>query len=149
MANINRTGRSKGRERYIEVPTYLFDSHAWSCLGTVSQAAWLALMRQYYGSNNGRIVMSSRALGVSLNCSKTTAERAITRLQTYGFVEIAKRSSFARKRLATEYRMTHLRCDVTGDPPSKAFMRLKAKTGEGQASHRFMGEPDRFISGPP
>ena len=56
---FNKTGRSNGKERYIEVPNYLFDSYAWSCLPPGSQVAWLRFMRKYYGSNNGQIVMSS------------------------------------------------------------------------------------------
>jgi hypothetical protein len=117
----------------------------------------LELMAEYYGSNNGRIVMSVRMLGTRLNCSQSTASRAIRDLITYGFVECSKASSFFEKRLAAEYRMTHIKCDATGKLPSNSFIRTEpngkaqglAATNNGQASvHSFTWETNRFISGP-
>jgi hypothetical protein len=91
-----------------------------------------------------------------LNCSPATASRAIRELITYGFVEVGKASSFSKKRLAAEYRMTHITCDVTGKPPSKTFMRITAndnaqrlparRNDQANPFHSFNHETDRFTS---
>jgi hypothetical protein len=71
----NKTGRSKQRGRYVEVPGYMLDSHAWQSLSVHARYAWLELMRTYYGSNNGQLGMGVRRLGKQVNCSKATAAR--------------------------------------------------------------------------
>jgi hypothetical protein len=164
MAKINKTGRSKGRDRYVEIPHYLVKCHAWRCLTVHSRAAWLELMTEYYGANNGKIVMSARMMGDRLNCSYATAARAINELITYGFVEIGTASAFPKKRLAREYRMTHIKCDLTGELATKAFMLLTAQTkltkpqvvqpklqpnGKANASHSSMGDTHSSISEQP
>jgi hypothetical protein len=149
MPKINKTGRSKGRDRYVEVPYYMMKCHAWRSLSVHSRAAWLELMTEYYGTNNGKIVMSTRMMGDKINCSQQTAWRAISQLITYGFVEISKASSFSKKRIATEYRMTHLKCDLTGELPTKTFMKLNTITSKANASHSSMGGTHSTISGAP
>jgi hypothetical protein len=76
------------------------------------------------GSNNGRIAMSARVLAKRLGVGPTTAARATRDLITYGFLEIAKSSSFSGKRRATEYLLTHFKDDITGDLPTRAFQNI-------------------------
>lgn len=127
------TGRSL-YEPYIRTPNYLFDCFAWHQLSLTARCAWHELARLYNGSNNGRLAMSSRTLAERLNCSKSPAAYALQELITYGFVEIAKGSSFSAKKLATEYRLTHVRCDVSGAKGAKTFMRLQAINGAEQTA---------------
>jgi hypothetical protein len=151
----------KGRstpEPYIKIPHYLFDSFAWSQLSVNARCAWTEIVRIFNGSNNGRLAMPARRLADRLRISKNTAERALHDLVTFGFIEVSKPSSFARKRLATEYRLTHWPCNVTKALPSKTFMKIGCDrpaigTMNGQnhrpmaGAHRPTTDPHRPITG--
>jgi hypothetical protein len=166
MGKTNQTGRSNKKDRYVALPHYIMNTFAWQRLPVTARAAWLEFVRVHNSFNNGKIAMSSRTLGERLGVSKTTAERAIKELLTFGFIEIAKSSTFTIKRRAAEYRLTHIKDDITGEPPSRAFQNIGkvAPIGNGlandeQQSHshnsrqdtasigswvnrdRFMGEP--------
>lgn len=119
-------GRSKHEGGYIKTPHYLFDCFAWRQISVNARCAWHEIMRLYNGSNNGTLAASSRWLADRLGVRKTCASEAIRELVTYGFLEIAKGSSFSAKKIASEYRLTHITCDATGTAPSKAFMRLNS-----------------------
>ena len=125
MGKIDKTGRSKFEGNYIKLPHYIFDCWAWSQLSANARCAWTEIVRVYNGSNNGRLAVPVRELADTLHISKSEAARTLQELTTFGFIEIAKRSSFARKRLATEFRLTHLPCDLTGLLPPKTFMKIK------------------------
>src|SRR5262245_2553043 len=67
--------------------------------------------------------MSVRTLGERLGCSKSTASRVLIELEDVGFIDTIKLGSFSRKQhRASEYRLTWLRCDLTGNLPTKKFM---------------------------
>ncbi len=68
--------------------------------------------------------MSSRQLGERLKVSHHTAWRAIRQLITFGFIERSRASSFSLKRHAAEYRLTHIKCDRTGDLPTNTFEKI-------------------------
>ena len=102
----------------------MLDCRAWRALSLPARAAFIELARIYNGRNNGTIAMSARALAERLRLSKDTAARALTELETKGFVERVKPGSFNwKQRHATEFGLTLYRCDVTQSIPSKAFMR--------------------------
>jgi hypothetical protein len=101
----------------------MLDSPAYQRLSPAARAAWIEVARLYNGCNNGQLAVSIRNLAGKLGISRSSAARAIRELLTFGFLELSKGSSFSRKRLAAEYRMTHVNCDVTGGLASKAFMR--------------------------
>jgi hypothetical protein len=119
----NRTGRNCHDGRFIQVPYYLLNSPAYRRLSPVARAAWIEIAKIYNGSNNGRLAVSSRDLGGKLGISRSSAARAIQQLLTFGFLEVSRASSFSQKRIAAEYRLAHVKCDVTGKLPSKGFMR--------------------------
>jgi hypothetical protein len=146
----NKTGRSKSRERYSIVPHSLLESFAWSCLSANGKVAWLEFCRTHNGTNNGRIALSVRVLGARLSVVPDTAARAIRELVTYGFLEITRGASFSGKRRATEYRLTHLKDDATGEPPSRAFQNIgKAlANGTGQAPHLNSNALAKTVSDP-
>ena len=83
MGKTNQTARKK--DRYVALPHYIMDTFAWQRLSVTARAAWLEFVRVHNSFNNGKIAMSSRTLGERLGVSKTTAERAIKELLTFGF----------------------------------------------------------------
>jgi hypothetical protein len=120
----NRTGRSKGCGKYVQLYEYIARSYGWSRLSPLAKVAWLEINFIYNGSNNGRLGVSSRALGDRLGVGKSSAARALDELLRWGFLDCMTSSDFGKKKLAAEYRLTHLPCHVTGDPPSRRFMRI-------------------------
>ena len=119
----DKTGRSRGAERFVALPFYLLECPAWLSLTAPARVIYLELMRLYNGSNNGSLALSVRDASDRCNIAKDTASRAFVELTDKGFVECARRGGFRRKtRLATEWRLTALRCDLTGQLPTKSFM---------------------------
>jgi hypothetical protein len=134
---FNKTGRGNKKERFVALPHYIMDTAAWRRLSVTARAAWLEFVRVHNGSNNGRLAMSSRILGKKLGLCKSAAAKAINELITYGFLEITRASSFSGKRRATEYQLTHLKDDITGELPSRAFQnigKIACDSGNGKAA---------------
>jgi hypothetical protein len=127
---MNKKGRSKSNlGRFVALPHYMLDSAAWKSLRPSSQATYIAIAHLYNGTNNGRLAMSNRMLAERIPYSRATAKRSIEELTKKGFIEIVTPGSFGCKlKLATEYRLTIQRCDVTSGLPSKAFMKWKSKS---------------------
>lgn len=123
MAAHKNNGRAKG-ERHVRIPHWILDCPKWRMLASNDKIVWVEALRRYNGSNNGFLALPSRLLADRMNVGKTTVARCLERLITFGFVEVTVRSSFSNKtRKATEYRLTHLPCDRTGQLASKLFMR--------------------------
>lgn len=121
----DHTGRSSEKPRYVRLEHWIVDCPAWQSLSTNARAAWIELVRIYNGSNNGRIALDVFTLGKRLDKSKSTASRALNELEIAGFIRTEKIGSYAsRNRLACEYRLTHLPCDLSHRPPSKEFASL-------------------------
>jgi hypothetical protein len=107
----------------------MMKSEAWRSLSPAERCTYIEIERHYFGlgSNNGRIGLSARAVASACNMSKDTANKAFRRLSELGFIECATPGSFHRKSAhAAEWRLTRVRCDVTGALPSKAFMKWLA-----------------------
>lgn len=134
MARHNKTGRSNSGGRYVQLHEYIERSYAWSRLSPLARCAWLAFGFAYTGSNNGRLVMPSRALGERIGVSKSCAATAINELTRWGFLDLMTPSDFGKKKRAAEYRLTHLPCDVTGEVPTKRFMRIEKIPTKDQAA---------------
>jgi hypothetical protein len=135
MGKTSRTGRSNKKDRYVVLPHYMMDTFAWRRLSVTARAAWLEFVRVHNSFNNGKIAMSEITLGEKLGVSHDTARRAINELLTFGFIEKIKAASFIGKRRAAEYRLTHLKDDITGELPSRAFQNIGkvAPSGNGLA----------------
>lgn len=122
----DRTGRSKGPDRYVALPHWMMRTAAWRDLDCVARCAYIELSARYAGpgSNNGRIPFSVREMAEALGTSKATAWRAFTRLQDHEFIVQTKQGAFSQKvRHAAEWRLTEFRCDVTGAMATKDFAR--------------------------
>ena len=105
------------------------NTDAWRSLDAVARTIYIEMAARYCGpgSNNGRISYSVREAAKSLRIGKTTAGRALERLQARGFIIPMKKGAFSLKiSHATEWRLTEFPCDLTHAPPSKEFMRWHA-----------------------
>jgi hypothetical protein len=118
-----KRGRKAKLPPFVMLPKWLLDSPAYAALSLPARAALVELLHVYDGFNNGTLGMSARRLAERLGCSPDTANRALHELDDIGFVDTMKIGSFSRKRLASEYRLTFHRCDISGALPSKRFMR--------------------------
>jgi hypothetical protein len=119
----NRTGRSNREAQHVRLYKWMQDSPAWLSLTPVARSIWFELARLYNGSNNGRLALSVRMAAQRCRAAKDTAARAFSHLQERGFIECVTPGGFnLKKRHATEWRLTHVSCNVTGELPSKRFM---------------------------
>jgi hypothetical protein len=68
--------------------------------------------------------VSARLLASLIPCSLNSAHQSLRALEDAGFIDTVKLGKYGRKdeeRLASEYRVTELRCDATGEPPSRRY----------------------------
>jgi hypothetical protein len=118
-----RRGRKAKAPAFIMLQKWMLDTEAWRALSLPARGAIIELLHIYNGVNNGNLGMSVRRLAERLGCSKATASRVLIELEDVGFIDTVHLGSFTRKqRRASEYRLTWLRCDLTGKLPSKRFM---------------------------
>jgi DNA-binding MarR family transcriptional regulator len=111
------------QDRYIRLHHYLLKTSAWLGLSTAARAAYVQLAFRYNGSNNGRIAYSVRDAAAECRLKKDTASRAFKELVDGGFIEATRNGGLSRKtRLASEWRLTEYRCDLTGAVSTKPFM---------------------------
>ena len=126
MASHNRTGRSRDNSGgFVKLPFSVIDSPGYHAARPVARAALIEAIRIYNGKNNGSLALSTRLIAEKLNVSKDTASRAMRELVNCGLLRLVKASSFSRKRLAAEYRLTHLQCNRTLAMPSKEYLSHK------------------------
>jgi hypothetical protein len=123
MAKHDRTGRAKNEPRHVRLYEYIAGHPSWRALSSNARSAWLEIGLICDGTNNGRLAVSTRALGARMGFSKNVAGLAIRELENAGFLKCVKASSFSQKKLAAEYRLTHLRCNVTGASPTHDYRR--------------------------
>jgi len=140
--------KRKGRSKFLMIEAYVIRSAAWQALSPNDRAAYLELKWRYDGLNNGRIGLGNRDLAEALHSSKDTARRALDSLVEKGFLTKTRTSGFNVKcRAATEWRLTEYPCNVSGELPTKAFMRwqpeknLQAHHEDTQAHHEDTTPP--------
>lgn len=116
-------GRSKTEGRFIALPHFLLETPAWRSLNVYGRAAYLEVAQLYKGDNNGFLDMAVRRLGERMGVGKNTANKALSDLVERGLIEPAEASGFSRKdRKSTSWRLTHVRCDRTHQPGSRAYL---------------------------
>lgn len=100
------------RGHSIRIYTDVFDSHAWAALGPFDVLAYLALLRELKGFNNGDLSLPlTRAKTCGINHHITLA-RSLRALCAVGLIAITRKggSSKGGQRLATLYRVTDREC---------------------------------------
>ena len=104
--------------RFLSLHHRLLKSHAWHCLSPLQRCGYIEIAQLYDGSNNGRLAMSTRRLAGVIPCSKNSP--ILGELEDAGFIDTVRVGKYARntdERLASEYRLTDFKCDVTGELP--------------------------------
>lgn len=133
----NKTGRSIGTGRHIQLHHWLLNSPAYLSLSSAARAVHVEIFRLYNGSNNGRLALSVRIAATRCRIARNTAARAFAELRDRGFVECVTPGGFSLKsRHAAEWRLTHLKCDASGKLPSSPFMRWRSLENQNTVSIR-------------
>ena len=110
-------GRDKAKFRdprghSLRVYADVYDSHAWAALGPFDVLAYLALLRELKGFNNGDLSLPlSRAKRCGINHHVTLA-RSLRALCAVGLVAVTRKGGCTRggQRLPTLYRLTDREC---------------------------------------
>ncbi len=111
-------GRSKSakfrdpRGHSLRIYTDVYDSHAWAALGPFDVLAYLALLRELKGFNNGDLSLPlSRAKRCGISHHVTLA-RALRALCAVGLIAVTRKGGCTKggQRLPTLYRVTDREC---------------------------------------
>jgi hypothetical protein len=123
------------KDRYFQLHHYMMKTDAWRVLSAAARAVYLQIGFRYDGSNNGRISFSVRDAASECGLARDTAGRAFKELMDLGFIEERRHGSLSRKtRIASEWRLTAFKCDLTGELKSALFM----QRGELARSYRLL-----------
>lgn len=124
----NNTGRSRTNGDFVMLERSLLRSAAYRSLTPAARAVLVEILNRYYGHNNGQIGLSVRSAAETCKIGKNTANRAFHELVEKGFIVCVTPGGFSRKtRHAAEWRVTHRRCDVTGQRPSKDYLKYRTE----------------------
>lgn len=117
--------KRKGGQKFLMIDSYVYRSAAFRALLPAERVAYEEMKWRYDGTNNGRIGLGCAELADALHArSKDTASRALAGLQAKGFIAKTKASAFnVKHRATTEWRLTEYRDDVTGELPTRDFIR--------------------------
>jgi Helix-turn-helix domain len=116
--------RRSSDARHVRLYHHVLNSQAWLALSAPARVVYIEIFRLYNGANNGQLALSVRTAAERCRIAKDTAARAFKELEELRFIECMQKGAFSYKvRHATEWRITELRCDVTGRLPDKNFMR--------------------------
>jgi len=119
-------------------------SAAWSTMSPLARSLFIEVLAVYNGTNNSFLGFSVREAGEALGHSKSSAARAFDELIEHGFLEVSRDARFDRKdRRAAEWRVTLHKCDRSGSPPSKSFMKYVPPAPE-----RVSTVPNSGVDGP-
>jgi hypothetical protein len=111
------------KDRYFQVHHYMMKTDAWRALSAAARAVYLQIGLRYDGFNNGKIAYSVRDAAAECDMNKDTAGRAFKELAARGFIEETRHGGLSRKtRVASEWRLTAFKCDLTGALKTCAFM---------------------------
>jgi hypothetical protein len=115
-------------DRYFQVHHFMAKTDAWRALTAPARAVYVQIGLRYNGSNNGRIEYSVRDAASECILARDTAGRAFKELVGFGFIEETRRGSFSCKtRIASEWRLTAFKCNLTNSPKSCLFMQCGAQ----------------------
>ena len=118
-------------DRYFQLHHYMLKTDAWRALSAAARAIYIQIGSRYNGANNGRLAFSVRDAASECRLNKDTAGKALKELVDLGFIEETRHGGLSRKtRIASEWRMTAFRCDLTGAMKTCAFMQRGAQARE-------------------
>ncbi len=119
---------NEGKEaRYFAMHHFMLKTDAWRALSAGARAVHVQLGLRYSGFNNGKIACSVRDAATECNLAIDTASRAFKELIDLGFIEETRHGGLSRKtRIASEWRLTAFKCDLTGALKSTLFLQRGA-----------------------
>jgi hypothetical protein len=116
------------KDRYFALHHYMLKTDAWKALSAPARAVYIQIGSRYDGFNNGKIAFSVRDAAKECGLANNTANRAFKELVDLGFIEETRHGGLSRKtRIASEWRMTAYKCDLTGAFKSVLFMQRGAQ----------------------
>jgi hypothetical protein len=115
--------RAEKKDRYFQLHHYMLKTGAWRALSAPARAVYIQIGSRYDGFNNGKIALSVRDAARECDLALNTANRAFHELVERGFIEETRHGGLSRKtRIASEWRLTAYKCDLTGALKTCAFM---------------------------
>jgi hypothetical protein len=116
------------KDRYFALHHFMLKTDAWMALSAPARAVYIQIGIRYDGFNNGKIALSVRDAARECCVAINTASRALKELVDLGFIEETRHGGPSRKtRIASEWRMTAYKCDLTGNFKSVLFMQRGAQ----------------------
>jgi hypothetical protein len=138
-----KRGKSQGSKApFIRLPRSVKRSKAYHGLGLPARCALIELIDRYTGANNGMIALGVRELCQALKCSHATAGRALQELDDAKLAHPMKIGAWRGKR-ASEFRLTFLPCNKTGELPVTHWEPFSVSPGKHKVSpgkHRDMSQ---------
>jgi hypothetical protein len=120
-------------DRYFQLHHYLLKTDSWKALSAAAVRVYIQIGSRYNGANNGKLAFSVRDAAGECNLDKGTASRAFKELVDRGFIEETRHGGLSKKtRIASEWRLTAFKCDLTGSLKTCAFMQ---RGGSEYSSH--------------
>jgi hypothetical protein len=120
-------------DRYFQLHHYMLKTDAWKALSAAAVRVYIQIGSRYNGANNGRLAFSVRDAAGECNLDKGTASRSFKELIDRGFIEETRHGGLSKKtRIASEWRLTAFKCDLTGSLKTCAFMQ---RGGSEYSSH--------------
>jgi hypothetical protein len=127
--------RETRKDRYFALHHYMLKTEAWKALSAPARAVYLQIGLRYDGFNNGKLAFSVRDAAKECNLAKNTVGRALKDLVRLGFIEETRHGGLSRKtRIASEWRLTAFKCDLTGALKSSLFMQRDAQARDHRLS---------------
>lgn len=121
--------------RYFQIHYYMVNSPAWLALSAQARAVYVQIGSRYNGENNGKLALSVRDAARECNIAINTASKAFKELVDLGFIEETRHGGLSRKtRIASEWRLTAFKCDLTKSSRTSAFMNRSAQARDNRAS---------------
>lgn len=115
--------RKERSDRYFQLHHYMLKTEAWKALSAAARAVYVQIGSRYNGANNGKLAFSVRDAAAECALNKDTASRAFKELEARGFIEETRHGGLSKKtRIASEWRLTAFKCDLTGAFKTCAFM---------------------------
>ena len=110
-------------DRYFQLHHYMLRTDAWQALSAAAVRVYIQIGSRYNGANNGKLAFSVRDAAAECNLAINTAMRALRELVDLGFIEETRHGGLSKKtRIASEWRLTAFKCDLTGSLKTCAFM---------------------------
>jgi hypothetical protein len=120
---VARKQDKERNDRYFQLHHYMLRTDAWQALSAAAVRVYIQIGSRYNGANNGRLAFSVRDAAAECNLAINTAMRALRELVDLGFIEETRHGGLSKKtRIASEWRLTAFKCDLTVSLKTCAFM---------------------------